>query len=110
VYAFSTFGKGRRDYLRTDNSDLNNSNLLLRAEKEGLQEIIKNQTETIASLRGVANQTPAVTALITQTAKQHGEVIKQLTELATEMAKIPQEFSRVALAITANGKSQKGRK
>jgi methyl-accepting chemotaxis protein len=106
VYLYGTAKKGRRDYLRADNVDLNNSNNLLREKVEGLEESIKTLTATVLSLRDVATQTPAVTQLLEQTANQHAQVITQLADLTKEISKLTREFSHVAQAITANSKAQ----
>ncbi len=113
VYLYGTAKKGRRDYLRSDNLDLSNSNNLLRQKIEGLETNVKTQSETIINLRDVATQTPEVKQLLKTsaeqqvlTARQHGEVITQLTELTKEMAKLTREFSHVATAISKNSAAQ----
>ncbi len=113
VYLFGTAKKGRRDYLRTDNLDLANSNTLLRQKIESLEESVKTLTATVANQRDIATQTPDVKLLLeattnqqTLTATQHSEVIVKLTELTIEIAKLTKEFSHVAQAITKNSAAQ----
>lgn len=113
VYLYGSAKKGRRDYLRADNLDLSNSNNLLRQKIESFELQIKDLTVTVANLRDMATQTPDVKLLLkssaeqqTLTAKQHSEVITQLTTLAKEMSKLTREFSHVATAIAKNSVAQ----
>lgn len=95
VYLYGTSRKGRQDIIRQDNTDLRASNQELRTEKAGYVATITQQSDTIKNLRDVATQTPAVTQLLELssrqqaiTQKQHGEVMEQLSHVATEMSKM----------------------
>lgn len=106
VYLYSTAKHGRQDIVRQDNIDLRASNQEMRTQKVGDEATIKEQRESIAHLREIATQTPAVTKLIEmntrmnkQASDQHAQVIGALSDLTGQISALATEFSHLAKAI-----------
>lgn len=107
VYLYSTARHGRQDIVRQDNTDLRASNQEMRTQKVGDEATIKEQRESIAHLREIATQTPAVTKLIEmntrmnkQASDQHTQVIGALSDLTGQISSLATEFSHLAKAIS----------
>lgn len=106
VYLYSTARHGRQDIVRQDNTDLRASNQEMRTQKVGDEATIKEQRESIAHLREIATQTPAVTKLIEantrmqkQTNEQHAQVITELSNLTGQISHLAGEFSKMVTAL-----------
>lgn len=106
VYLYSTARHGRQDIVRQDNKDLRESNQEMRTQKVGDEATIKEQRESIAHLREIATQTPAVTRLIEantkmqkQTNEQHAQVITELSNLTGQISHLAGEFSKMVTAL-----------
>lgn len=113
IYLYGTSKKNRSDIVRQDNADLRASNQDKSTRLAALEATVTSQNDTIKNLREVATQTPAVTQLIDATTKQqalinkqHGDVIREISNLAKRMADMTTEFGKVAQAMTVNTKAQ----
>jgi hypothetical protein len=114
VYLFSVAKKGRQDIVRQDNADLRASNQEMRTEKAATEAKLAEQQESIRYLKDVATQTPAVTKLIDMigqqqgaNAKQHTQVISELSKLTGKISDLAGQFGTLAAALNEANKSSK---
>lgn len=106
VYLYSIGKRNRQDIVRQDNIDLRASNQEMRTEKAATDATLKEQQESIRYLKDVATQTPAVTKLIdmignqqAQNAKQHTQVISELSKLTGKISDLAGQFGTLAQAL-----------
>ena|ERR1044072_3175024 len=114
VYLYSTAKRGRQDIIRQDNADLRASNQEMRTEKAANEAKMQEQQESIRYLKDVATQTPAVTKLIDmiglqqqQNAKQHTQVISELSKLTGKISDLAGQFGTLAQALNDANKKER---
>lgn len=114
VYLYSVTKKGRQDIIRQDNADLRASNQEMRTEKAANDAKIQEQQESIRYLKDVATQTPAVTKLLdmiavqqAQSAKQHTQVISELSKLTGKISDLAGQFGTLAKSINEQNRIKK---
>ena len=114
IYLYSVGKKGRADVIRQDNDDLRKSNQEMRTEKAASEAKLQEQQESIRYLKDVATQTPAVTKLIDMIGQQQGANAKQHTQVISELSKLTGKISELAgqfgtLAEALNKKNEEGK-